>query len=248
MRMRAIAAWVLALAFGSSHVQAGDLVVIHSTDPGHALGVVLDGTQLMTIPAEMSVTLVSSTGAVIRISGPYSGTPYSGTPESGTPKSAPGDERAGVTSALAQLLTRPEAKTTRLAASRGPSSSEASGRPDLWGIDLTRKGPQCVRTDREPVLWWRAAPSGARITLSRRDDPTQSGDLRWPEGSAQVRWPRGLELEDAAYWVQPLGEEVSLLLMPELESDAHRAAWMAERGCVDQALKVLDGLREGGAL
>ena len=248
MRMRAISALVLAFALESPQVQAGDWVVIHSTDPGYASGVVLDGTQRLTIPAEKSVTLVSSTGAVIRISGPYAGAPEAGAPESGTPESSPEDERAGVTSALSQLLTRAEAKTTRLAASRGPSSSEVAGRPDLWGIDLTRKGPQCVRTDREVVLWWRAAPSGARITLSRRDDPTRRQDLRWPEGSAQVRWPPGLELEDAAYWVQPLGEEVSLLLMPEMESDAHRAAWMADQGCVDQALRVLDALREGGAL
>ena len=38
---------------------------------------------------------------------------------------------------------------------------------------------------------------------------------------------------------------MTTLLMPELATDAHRAAWMSEHGCTHQALAVLDSMLEG---
>ena len=44
------------------------------------------------------------------------------------------------------------------------------------------------------------------------------------------------------------GEAFSAHLMPPLEGDAHRAAWMAEKGCKAQALAVLAAIGAGEEL
>ena len=55
--------------------QAGDLVVIASTDPSLEVGVVIDGSRPISVAANISVVLVSSDGRTIKLSGPYNGAP-----------------------------------------------------------------------------------------------------------------------------------------------------------------------------
>ena len=62
-----------------------------------------------------------------------------------------------------------------------------------------------------------------------------------------MTWPKELTLSDGAtyvarFWSEDNGEQLVTVLMPNLGTDAHRAAWMAEHGCTRQALKVLDAI------
>ena len=97
------------------------------------------------------------------------------------------------------------------------------------------------------MLWWAAAQSGAVMTLSSVGDSAGSVQIRWPRDRRHLAWPKELTLSDHATYVvrflsQESGDQLTTILMPDVDTDAHRAAWMAEHGCTHKALKVLDAM------
>ena len=71
----------------------------------------------------------------------------------------------------------------------------------------------------------------------------------WPAGKKSIDWPSGMALSDGGtYLIRMKGSmkarRIEIYLVPAgLPSAAHRAAWMAERGCATQARAVLAGLK-----
>jgi hypothetical protein len=100
------------------------------------------------------------------------------------------------------------------------------------------------------MLWWSAARSGAVVSFSPAAAANGGTRLRWPRGKQYFPWPKEVALSNGAayvarFWAGDDGEKVVTVVMPNLDSDAHRAAWMADHGCSRQALKVLDALSKG---
>ena len=48
----------------------------------------------------------------------------------------------------------------------------------------------------------------------------------------------------ARFWSENSGEQLITVMVPDLDTDPHRAAWMGEHGCTRQALRVLDAIAE----
>jgi hypothetical protein len=171
--------------------------------------------------------------------------PYNGPPDVSSSRS---DGR--LVDSLSRLITREANSPTTLAVFRSGLNKAPTGRPDLWGIDIMHAGTYCLRTDQPTMLWWEAARSGAVVALSSIGDGSRSVRIRWPREKRYLAWPKELELTDGAIYVvrfrsdEP-GEPLVTLLMPNLDTDAHRAGWMAEHGCTRQALKVLDVMGKG---
>jgi hypothetical protein len=217
--------------------RANDLVVIASSDPSVELGAVIDGSRSMSVAANASVVLVSSAGRTIKVTGPFHGAPD--VSDSGS--------EGRLTESLSRLIATDTASTTKLAASRGGAKTAPANRPDIWGIDVARTGNYCLRPDRAVMLWWDAARSGAIVSISRAGHTSSGVRIRWPSGKRHHSWPAELALSDHATYVARFrsndsGEELVTIMMPNLDTDAHRAAWMSEHGCTLQALKVLDAL------
>jgi hypothetical protein len=214
--------------------RANDLVVIASSDPTVKTGVIVDGRRSMDVAADASVILVSASGKTIKLAGPYSGVPDASSPA--------GDGR--LVESLSRLIAKDTDPSKKLAAFRGGAKQAPAERPDIWGIDIGRAGTYCLRPDQKAMLWWDAARSGAVVSVSSAGDPSSGVRIRWPSGKRHASWPEALALSDHAVYVirfrsTDAGDELIMLLMPELETDAHRAAWMAEHGCSQQALRVL---------
>lgn len=109
----------------------------------------------------------------------------------------------------------------------------------------------------------RCAPADSPVTLSRDWnhkewflDFRNLGDrsksvIRWPAGTNTVDWPAEVTLKDKGKyltrnnsWTTLAFKSFVLHLVPgDLPSDAHKAVWMAERGCVEQAKRLLAQLR-----
>ena len=217
--------------------QAGDLVVIASSDPTFEVGIVMDGSRSISVAANASIVLVSSDGRTIRLSGPYNGAPDTSGSSS--------DSR--LVDSLSRLITKKASSPTTLAVFRGGFKRAPADRPDIWGIDIARAGKYCLRPDRPAMLWWAAARSGADVTFSSTGDSSRNAQITWPPGKRHMAWPKALTLSDGAtyvarFWSEDNGEQLVTVLMPDLDSDAHRAAWMAEHGCTRQALKILDAM------
>ncbi|MDX1434866.1 MAG: hypothetical protein R3286_20665 [Gammaproteobacteria bacterium] len=218
---------------------AAELVVISSSDASLAPGTVLDGARPLAVAEGAEVVLVSPQGRIIKLIGPHRDAPDASTP--------PGD--GGLVDSLSQLINREAASPSTLAVFRGMLGQAPAGRPDVWGIDIARAGRYCLRPDRPVMLWWAAARPGAAVTLSREGhgDDSAGVRIRWPRGKRQAAWPQELPIADGATYLARFrpgdpGERLVTVMMPALETDAHRAAWMAEQGCTRQALAVLDAL------
>ena len=237
MRLMQVLPVLVVLGGWAASSQAGDMVVIASSDPSIEVGVVIDGSQPISVAANASVILVSSDGKTIKLSGPYNGVPDTSASSS--------DSR--LVDSLSRLINQEANAPTTLAVIRGGFRRAPADRPDIWGIDIARAGKYCVRRDRPVMLWWAAARSGAVVTFSSIGDSSRSTRLSWPRGKRHLAWPKELTLSDRAtyvarFWSNDNGEQLVTVLMPDLGTNAHRAAWMAEHGCTHQALKVLDAM------
>lgn len=240
MRMMQALFLLAFLGAGTGATLAADLVVIASGDPSIAIGTVIDGTKAIDVETDVSIVMVSSDGRTIKLSGPYSGAPD--TSVTGT------DSR--LVDSLSRLITEEAGSPATLAVFRGGLEKTPIGRPDVWGIDIARAGRYCLRPGRPVMLWWRAARSGAVVALSRAADDSRGVRIRWPQSKRYTEWPGELTLSDdtdyvARFRAGDTGTRLTTLLMPELATDAHRAAWMAEHGCTRQALGALDAMVEG---
>lgn len=238
MRMIQMVALVLAVLGGwAASSQAGDLVVIASNDPAIEVGAVIDGSRSIRVAADTSVVVISSVGMVIKLSGPYDG----------APDTSASDSDGRLLDSLSRLLAKKASLGTRLAVSRGEPKQASPDRPDIWGIDIALAGQYCLRQDRPTLIWWAAAQSGAVVTLSSVGDNAHSVKIHWPRDKRHLAWPKELTLSDhatyvARFWLEDSGEQLITILMPDVDTDAHRAAWMAEHGCTRQALKVLKAM------
>jgi hypothetical protein len=228
-------ALVLVVLYGwAGSSQAGNLVVIASNDPLIEAGSVIDGNRPIRIALGASLILVSSIGNVIKLSGPYDGAPDTSVSNS--------DSR--IVDSLSRLITTKASSPSTLAVSRGEPEQRPPERPDIWGIDITYADKYCLRQDQPTMLWWADADSGTVVTVSSVDDGSLSARIRWPRGKRYLAWPKDLTLSDGATYIarfgsEERGQQLVTILMPDVGTDAHRAAWMAENGCTRQALKVL---------
>lgn len=217
--------------------RAGELVVIASSDPAIEKGVVFDGGKPLRVASGATVVLISSKGKTIKLAGPHTG----------VPDADPADGDSKLVDSLSHLIKKQAQSPSTLAVYRSGLGQPPEGRPDIWGVDLARGGTYCLRADRSAVLWWEAAGPGASVRLAPGGEDAGGVRIKWPRGKHHVPWPRELALSDGADYVVRLwsgdeGQHVTTRLMPELETDAHRAAWMAEHDCTVQALMVLDAL------
>ena len=193
----------------------------------------------MSVAANASVVLVSSAGRTIKVTGPYRGAPD-------TSDSDAENRPHRVTGATNR--NGYGASITKLAASRGGTKTAPAHRPDIWGIDVAHAGTYCLRPDRTVMLWWDAARSGAIVNIS----PAGNATLAACESVGQVangtcpgrRSWRFLTVPTyvVRFRSNDTGEELVTIMMPNLDTDAHRAAWMSEHGCISQALGVLDAM------
>ncbi len=224
---------------------AGQLIVIDSTAPELVRGQILDGSKPLGLAAGTRVTLVAEDGQVTTLKGPFSGRPGAG-------PGVPGG--SGLMGSLSRLVGGPSAASGTLAVMRGSRGADPA---DAWAVNLVRSVHVCVRAGATPVLRRNKSRVANILTVKALPDgPDKS--VEWPAGSDRIGWPEGLALTDGGRYLARGSSRKSLAGMSGrttettlvahrvpggLASDAHRAAWMAENGCMGQARALLAGLR-----
>ncbi|MCH7937895.1 MAG: hypothetical protein IH994_12535 [Proteobacteria bacterium] len=221
--------------------QAQQLVVIASGAPSLKPGQVVKSGTAIEIPAGASVTLVSETGKMVTLKGPFSGPA-----EAGGQGGGQGSADGKLIASLSGLLSGSGKETGSLGTMRAIAPPKPPSDP--WVIDTGKSGDFCVQA-KGPVMLWREKAGKARIlTLKNLTDKSKS-KAEWPAGSATLEWPSKVNLTDGArYLLRMKGSRAArkfkLHLVPgDLPSDAHRAVWMARNGCEKQAMRLLAGLR-----
>ncbi len=210
-------------------------------------GQVVDGSKPLGLAAGARVTLVAEDGQVTTLKGPFSGVPGAG----------PGVPAGGsLIRSLSRLVGGPSAASGALAVMRGSRGADPA---DAWAVNLVRSVNVCVRAGGTLVLRRKKSRSAKILTIKALPDGAQTS-VAWPAGSDRIGWPKGLALKDKGRYLARIastkrlavisgrtaGTTLIVHLVPAgLPTDAHRAAWMAEIGCMGQARALLAGLRCG---
>ena len=227
-----------AIFSGSAALQASDgLVVIASSEQNFAPGSIIPGGQVIELGEGQQLKLMSASGGVIDLVGPYRGSI-----ESAAPAQDPGILRA-----LAKVVRAAHSSDLTLAAFRNGELGQAKTRADIWGIDIGQPGIYCLRPDQPTQLWWADAVKGASLRLENLG-AAESASIRWNKRAKSRAWPEAVALADGGRYrvsndLSEQGVEFTLALMPaEFPNDAARLAWMSERGCDTQSLRLLTDL------
>ena len=224
--------FLMTLAFSAL---AADVVVIASSAPNIMPGQIVNADGPLEIPAGARVTLISESGKTVTVNGPHSGPLSLAGESSGDPS---------LIKALAGLVSVPIKETGSLAFIR--KGTVRTPPTETWVIDVGRSGDHCVPAG-GPVKLWRAAKTGALLLKNLADKSKSVTD--WPAETNTLEWPSQVTLDGGTkYLARLIGSLkktvfVVHLVPADLPSDAHRAVWMAEKGCVEQAKRLLAGLR-----
>jgi hypothetical protein len=220
---------LVALAIGCAQAQtaaADELLVLESSTLHLKPGDVAPSDSVIEVPRDAQVTLVTSSGGVLRIEGPWRGT-IGGAPDAGG---------GGLIGRLVALLQSPPSRS-QLGATRSAGTCLAV---DLeHDRDVCISGPTCLvlqsrDAGRDPLI-----VQGPDATVA--EAPAAPQHFGWS-------WPRALELQPGAYLISGksavLPAELHVHRQPDLPSRAHTVAWMTEQGCTAQARDVLRRLAQ----
>ncbi|MFQ5765321.1 MAG: hypothetical protein ACE5GT_10345 [Rhodospirillales bacterium] len=228
----------LMLMIAALPAQAQNLVVVASGAPTLTPGQVVKANAPLDIPAGASVTLVSESGKTVTLTGPHSGPAGIG--------GGGGGGKASLVSSLSKLLEESGRETASLGTMRAAGRREPPDDP--WVMDIGQSGDQCAAAA-GAVIFWRAVENKARILSLKNLNDRSRALADWPAGASRLEWPKEVKLADGARYLLRLKgsratRKITLHLVPgDLPTDAHKAAWMAEKGCARQAMRLLARLR-----
>lgn len=229
----------LVIALPLAPAWAAELLVIGSENSDIGEGAIVESEATLRLAPGARLTLIAEDGTVVTLEGPYEGAPL----ESATDAPA---ERT-LLRALGNLFAGGGGRqsTTKGATRGGPAGGAGIG---VWTIDTGSQGDACAPAG-APVTLWRAKSERASVLKLTHQNARASVDIDWPAGAATLAWPAELPIVDGAdYLVRLTGvlvaRKLTLHVVPgDLPSEAHRAAWMAERGCLSQARALLSQVR-----
>ncbi len=236
--MTRILAAVFALALVVGSASAEEVVVIESTLAAFTPGAAINGDQVLKLPEKSKLVLVTEGGRTVILTGPYEGKP------------APGGSKAAdsrLTTALASLVRSTQEDANSVGAIR---AAGIKTRGDALRVNLSESGDYCIGDPGGVEMTRNAIDKGDEITLN-----AVKGDLKasfsWPAGSDHTTWPAAMAPEDGAtYLVGQSGKDSRTMLIihrvqDDAPTDAHRAVFMAEKGCLEQAKMLLALIRRG---
>jgi hypothetical protein len=233
---RPYAATVVAIVASLGAAEAAEVVVLESTSPRYAAGQTVEAAQPVMLADGETLTIATEDGRLARIVGPYNGPPIGSEADESVARRA-----------LAQLLATDRPEVGGIGGVRGdaPSESLTDTRPDTWFVHAERSGDQCALQGKNVQLWRENAGAAAAMEIRVSLDDT-AAQARWNAGAHDTAWPDSVALTDGTiYLLRGEGAVRSVpmrlhLLPPGLGTPGLAAvAWLAARGCTEQARLAL---------
>ena len=224
----------LACLLCSQTLFAAEWLVLKSNSLDLKPGALLKGSASLVLGQGIYLTLISPTGTVVRLVGPFTGRPDSRL------KGGTGADSKMIDT-LRKLIAPEAADMPIIGTTRGQNA-------DLWRIELVREGSHCIAFDESPELSRPDPRASLLLEVERAGEGGSKATVRFAEGQRTASWPAGIPLRDGeTYRFRANGalepHAVTVRLIPTLPDDPHRAAWMAEQGCLSQARRLLERLR-----
>lgn len=218
------AALLLACAGARGAAAAEDAVLLASTAPGYAPGMVVTGDERLLLPEGTSLTLLFRSGQILRLRGPL---------ETSLGRAAPA--REGSAAALAEAFRLRGVDASVIGGTRAAGFAPPRVRAQDVTVDAQRSGTYCIGPA-DTVWLTRPGAEPAKLALRRR------GNLRslaWPGGAARIEWPSDVPIEDGdRFEVLADGKALAMLTFRTVSGTApSEAAAVAEGmllGCREQ--------------
>lgn len=233
----ALAGWLLA----ASAAWAGELVVFEAQGVDLTPGQSVDGARPLRLEAGQRLTLISESGYVLRLSGPYFQAPQ---------PDAKSQDGKGLAQALKSLVVPFHVSTGGLGGTREADpylvgAQTQSRLPEPWIIDVGHGGNYCLREGQSAVFWRSNGQEGAPITLRDANGEWTARTL-WPRGSEKLASPRTMPYRDGGRYgvvVDGMENAFTLHIIPQtVTATGALAAWMHEKSCASQTLALLHGV------
>jgi hypothetical protein len=228
---------VLLLGAGLASAQtARQIVVLESSSPRYVAGQSIDAAQAITLAAGETLMIATEDARLVRLVGPHSGPAIGAAPDDSVARRA-----------LTQLIAADRPEVGGIGGVRGDDADEAptDTRPGPWFVHAGRSGDQCALQGENALLWREDAQAAAALEI-RVSLGEAAAQARWPAGEQRTAWPAALPpTDDTVYLLRADGAVRSLpvrlhLLPPALGAPGlATAAWLAARGCTDQARLAL---------
>jgi len=222
----------LGLTLAAGAAWAADMIVLEARGINLRPGQTIDSTRPLTLKQGQHVTLISPTGATLKLDGPYT-------------KAPDGDQSRAMpaSNALALLVTQRQARVGEVGTTRGTAPNTL---PDPWLLDASRAGTVCLRDNSDAVLWRPDATRDADLTVAPADRSWKSNAV-WKAGADRIMVEAPAVIHgDATYLVTLGGAQAAIKVesVPaNLPNDSVRTAWLAGKGCEAQAQALLRNAR-----
>ena len=216
------------LAGACPAAKAANLIVIEARRIALRPGQTVDSTKPLVLKEGQHVTLISPTGATIKLDGPYEKAP-----------DADQSRAVPVANALALLVTQRQARIGEVGTTRGNAPSVL---PDPWVLDASRAGTVCLREGTEAVLWRPDSARDTELTVAPADRSWKA-QTHWPAGADRIMVEAPVLIHGGATYLITLNGAQSAMKVENvpriLSNDPMRAAWLAGKGCEAQAEALL---------
>ena len=241
VRLLVIVATFFGFAFATNPAQAINLVVFEVEGPALTPGQVVDGAQIIKLEAGQTVALISDSGQVIRLSGPFNRAPLAD-------KNA---GKGGIKEALKNLMASTGSESGSLGVSRSADdvfnmASKKNWMPDPWLIDVSQAGSQCHRQG-DNVVFWRSEKAQDVPIKVRVGKGEWEGTAKWSKGKSKLALPSSMPQRDGVTYrieVAGVATKTTMHLIPKtVTAKPAVAAWMKAKGCKNQSLALIRTLK-----
>ena len=230
----ALSAALAALLFARTLAAAESFVVVEARGVDLLPGAAVDGGQPLALGQGQEVVLISASGRMLKLIGPYNQAPGAQGAESGT----------DVVGALKSLVVSQGPRSGSVGLVRGAEGEVVPPQP--WLVDVTHAGNRCVR-EGEPIVFWRPSDTSAATLAIMPYDRSWRIRADWPAGAHEAVAPKSVPFhDDATYMISLNGTErtINLITIPAtVSTDEMRAGWMVEKGCQAQAQALARALK-----
>ncbi|MFM7760037.1 MAG: hypothetical protein ACKO6R_04115 [Burkholderiaceae bacterium] len=187
------------------------------------------GTNI-TLKEGERLSVIGADGKSVTLRGPYGG----------ALAAAGGGAAQDPKQALNALVASRDARVKSVGVVRSGAANVKT--PDAESIDITRAGARCLIEGRPPVFW-RPDSSAQQAFVVFPADRSWRADFVWEAGQDRLTFPDLSKFEGLTTLLVNIDQQefaISFSLVPAtLESEFVRAAWMLEKGCVQQADALL---------
>ncbi len=249
----------LVVASQPATAASNQFVVIASNTNNNQVpaGKTFTGDQKITLIAGESLTLISQTGKVVNLQGPYSNaiTPKGNTQGDTTAKQSDSEKSSikdwpTTLTKITKLVTKDGNRTAVIGASRmvvpGPEGSTAIDMTnDFWFMNVDSSGDRCVRS--KDVFLWRDNPSQA-INIDLRSQDAKRTGILWKQHKYQMELPSEF-IKDGILIVMKIDKQprrFNLHVLPQWikEKDLGKVLlWMVNRNCTRQSQRLINSLQ-----